>query len=74
MEFIKKWYFKYFKIKNENYDEIFFNNVYNRNMFVKTCDICNYKIYMFDYTTEFKQHQIECYKFHFINKRQIKFN
>ena len=56
IDFIKRWYNNYFKNKNSDYDEIFYNNVYNRYMFVKKCNICNYNIYMFDYNKEFKEH------------------
>ena len=72
MEFIKKWY-RFFKMKNENYDEIYFNKVFNRHMYKKKCQICGYDIYMFE-LNEFKEHQIECYKFNYICQKQVKFN
>ena len=74
MEFIKKWY-KYLKMKNEkqDFDEIYYNKTFNRHMYRKKCHICGYDIFMFQ-LSEFKDHQIECYKFNHINQRQIKFN
>ena len=74
MEFLKKWY-TYLKMKHEkhDYDEIYYNKVFNRHMYRKKCDICGYDIYMFE-LEEFKTHQIECYKFNYIYQRQVKFN
>ena len=35
MDFVKKWY-RFFKMKNEKeYDEIYFNKVFNRHMYKK---------------------------------------
>ena len=73
MEFIKKCYNKYFKMKNNDYDSVYYNKIFNRYMYIKNCNICNYNIYMFN-LSEFNEHQIECYKLHVINKRQIKFS
>ena len=73
MEFLKKWY-RFFKMKNEKeYDEIYFNKVYDRFMYKKKCQICGYDIYMFE-LSEFKEHAIECYKFNYICQRQVRIN
>ena len=73
MDFVKKWY-RFFKMKNEKeYDEIYFNKVYDRFMYKKKCQICGYDIYMFE-LKEFKDHAIECYKFNYICQKQVKFS
>ena len=71
---IQKWYRDYLNKNKNDHDEIYFHRVFIRKMYRKRCSICSYDIYMFDNTKEFKQHQIECFKFNFINKKQIKFN
>ena len=60
-------------MKNENYDEIYFNKVFNRHMYRKKCNICGYDICMFE-LDEYKIHQVECYKFNYICQKQVKFN
>ena len=73
MNFVKKWY-RFFKMKNEtNFDEIYFNKVFNRHMYRKRCQICGYDIYIFE-LDEYKIHQVECYKFNYICQKQVKFN
>ena len=72
MDFVRKWY-RFFKMRNEDYDELYFNKVYDRFMYKKKCQICGYDIYMFE-LSEFKEHAIECYKFNYICQRQVKFN
>ena len=67
INFIKSFFNKY-KTVNDNYD-VYYNKIFNRYMYVKICDICNYKVYMFD-KDEFKTHQIDCFKHHLgINKK-----
>ena len=71
ISFIKNLYAKYkmkFTKTNEIKYEIYYNRVFDRYMYYQQCPICKYNIYVFQ-SDEFKQHEIECFKFHTINKR-----
>ena len=74
MSFIKNLYVKY-KMKytktNDKY-EIYYNHVFDRFMYFRQCPICKYNIYVFQ-LDEFKQHEIECFKFHTINSKRVNF-
>ena len=77
LNYLKSLYIKY-KMKytntntNDKYD-IYYNKVFDRYMYYKQCQICKYNIYVFQ-LDEFKQHEIECFKFHTINIKRIYFN